>query len=134
MASVRKRSWTTPKGEPRAAWFVDFVDASGNRGRKLFRTRRAADAFRIEAENQIQSGTFRPDARRITVKQLVDLYLDHCQGRMERGERMTRHNLACYRGHLANHVLHPIHGIGAKTLALLTTRAVNDFRDRLRAS
>ncbi len=99
MAAVRKRNWTTPKGEPRTAWIVDFIDASGSRGRRLLKTKREADSFRIEVEGQVKAGTYRPDAGKVTVDSLVDLFLQHCEGRMQRGERMTRHNLACYRGH-----------------------------------
>jgi integrase len=134
MATVRKRNWATPKGDPRTAWFVDFVDASGNRGRRLFKTKRQAETFRIDVEGQVKAGTYRPDAGRVTVRDLVDLFLVHCEVRMRRGERMTRHNLACYRGHLRNHVLNPLDGIGAMTLAQVTARSILDLRDRLRSS
>jgi integrase len=134
MASIRKRAWTTSKGEKRTAWQVDFADASGNRDRRQFETRREADAFRVEVEGQIRGGTFRPEAGRITVGEVAELFLEHCQGRMQRRERMTRHNLAVYRGHLKNHVLHLERGIGALKLGQLTARGVNDFRDRLRSA
>jgi integrase len=134
MAAVRKRQWTTPKGEPRSAWIVDYVDRDGERGRKLLRTKRDADAFRVEIEGQLRAGTFRPDASKVTVADLAELFLDYCRGRMERHERMTRHNLAGYRGHLRNHVLHPDHGVATLNLARLTARSVLELRDRLRAA
>jgi integrase len=40
--------------------------------------------------------------------------------------------LVVYTGHIANHILHPEHGVGAWKLAQLTARAVGEFRDRLR--
>src|SRR4051794_27886960 len=103
MAPIRKRTWTTAGGEIRTAWAVDFIDASGRRERRQFATKREADAFRIQIEGQLQAGTFRPEAAKVTVKDVCDSYLDHCRGRMLRGERMTRHNLAVYEGHIFNY-------------------------------
>lgn len=31
MATIRKRKWTTPTGESRVGWFVDFYDAQDKR-------------------------------------------------------------------------------------------------------
>jgi integrase len=101
---------------------------------RQFETRREAEAFRIEVEGHIRGGTFRPEAGRITVAAVAELFLEHCETRMRRRERMTRHNLAVYRGHLKNHVLDVEHGVGALKLAQLTARGVNDFRDRLRSA
>src|SRR3954451_10028195 len=67
MASVRKRSWTTPKGEPRSLWIVDFIDTNGNRDLRLFKTKRDADTFRIKVEGQLTAGMFRPDAAKTSV-------------------------------------------------------------------
>lgn len=148
MASIRKRTWTTAKGEKRIAWAVDFTDANGNRERRQFATKREADAFRVEIEGQLRAGTFRPEAAKVTVKEAADLFLDHCGGRMKRRERMTRHNLAVYEGHVRNYICpdpsrhaegkRPPRmkdfdgGIGAIKLGQLTASRVTDFRDRLR--
>src|SRR5689334_13065228 len=104
MASIRKRTWATANSETRTAWAVDFTDAGGKRERHQFATKREADAFRIQIEGQLRAGTFRPDAAKVTVKDACDSYLDHCRGRMQRGERMTRHNLAVYEGHVFNYI------------------------------
>jgi integrase len=148
MASIRKRAWTTTKGEKRIAWAVDFADASGHRERRQFATRREADAFRVEIEGQLRAGTFRPEAAKVTVKEAADLFLDHCDGRMKRRERMTRHNFAVYEGHVRNYICPELRrhaeeklaarlkafdgGVGATKLAQLTASKVSDFRDRLR--
>jgi integrase len=42
--------------------------------------------------------------------------------------------LAVYRGHVANHILHPDYGIDSRKLSQLTARSVGDFRDRLRSA
>src|SRR5918993_1374768 len=132
MASIRKRHWTTSKGEARSAWVVDFVDGAGNRDRRQFDTRREADAFRVEVESQLQAGTFRPEANKVTVGQVAESFIEHCRGRMERGERMMRSSFEAFRGHVERHILHPAHGVGALKLAQLTTSRVGKFRDELR--
>ena len=150
MASIRKRTWRTAAGEAKSAWAVDLVDSTGTRQRKQFERKRDADAFRVEIEGQLRAGTFRPDAAKVTVKDVCDSYLDHCRGRMERGERVTRHNLAVYEGHVFNYLCpdpdrqkdrkpNPrmkvfTGGIGAVKLGQLTARRVNDLRDRLRTA
>lgn len=148
MASIRKRKWITAKGEARTAWRVDFVDASGNRDRRQFPSKGEADAFRVEIEGQLRSGTFRADAAKVTVKEVADLFLEHCRSRMKRRERMTRGNYQFYEGHLRNYICpdperhalrkHPpqlkqfTDGLSKIKLAQLTARGVSDFRDRLR--
>lgn len=149
MASIRKRSWTTAKGE-KTVWFVDFYDAAGKRRRKQFATKRAADAYRVEAEWQLRGGTFRADASKVTIEQLAARFLEHCEGRMARGERMTRQTLDAYRGHIRNYIapderhaerakyspnLRPFDGgVGFSKIHNLTSRGVSDFRDRLRSA
>jgi len=34
--SIRKRTWTSPKGEQKEAWVVDYVDQGGKRRLKTF--------------------------------------------------------------------------------------------------
>jgi integrase len=134
MASIRKRIWRTSKGEVRSAWVVDFVDAAGNRDRRQFDTKREADAFRVEIEGQLRAGTFRPEASKITVKEVADAFIENCRGRMERGEKMVRSSFIFFEGHVRRHVLHPVYGVGNLKLAQLTTSRVGKFRDELRAA
>jgi integrase len=152
MATVRKRKWTNDNGEVSTRWFVDFYDAQGSRDRKLFDNRREADAFRVEIEGQLRNNTFRPDAAKITVAEAADLFLAHCETRMQRSERMTRRNYQVYEGYVRNYICpdpvwhaekhaKPSHafryfdkGIGHKTLAQLTVGTVTKFRDDLRVA
>ena len=117
MASVRKRTWITPSGETKTAWVVDYTDNRGDRQRKHFPTKKAADAFRINIEGQLQSGIYRPDAGNLMLRQVCESFLAHCEGRYQRDERMTRKSLVVYRGHISRHILHPEHGIGAWKLS-----------------
>src|SRR5438477_11182774 len=80
----------------------------------------------------MQAGTYRPDADKVTVREVCESFLEHCEGRSERDERMTRKMLAVYKGHVNNHILHVDHGIGSRKLSQLTARSVGDFRGRLR--
>jgi integrase len=132
MASIRKRRWTTGKGEARSAWVVDLVDGAGNRDRRQFDTKREADAFRVEVEGQLRAGTFRPEANKVTVEQAAESFIEHCRGRMERGEKMMRSSFVSFQGHVRKHILNAEHGIGALKLAQLTTSRVGKFRDDLR--
>lgn len=148
MALVRKRNWKTPKGEARVAWVVDFSADSGNRDRKQFNTKAEADAFRIKLEGELSSGRYRADAAKVTVKEVAELFLVYCHGRMQRRERMTRRNYAVYEGHVRNYIcpdptrhadkkrrarLKPFtKGVGGKTLRKLTTGNVEDFCDELK--
>ena len=134
MATVRKRIWKTASGEAKAAWLVDYTDSRGERQRKHFLNKKAADAFRIHIEGQMQAGTYRPNADKVTVKEVCESFLEHCAGRNVRDERMTRKMLAVYKGHVNNHILHADHGLGNRKLSQLTARSVGDFRDRLRSA
>jgi integrase len=133
MASVRKRVWKTTSGEAKTAWVVDYADSRGDRQRKHFLHKKAADAFRVHIEGQMRAGTYRPDADKVTVKEVCESFLEHCEGRNERDERMTRKTLTVYKGHVNKHILHADHGLGSRKLSQLTARSVGDFRDRLRS-
>jgi integrase len=151
MALVRKRNWKTSKGEARSGFAVDWFDASGDRQRKQFETRAEANDFRVEIEGQMRSGTYRPEATKILVRELAELFLAHCRARMERRERMTRRNFQTYEGYVRNYICpdpewHAAKhakkhqsfrffgkGIGDLKLSRLTVGAVTKFRDDLRA-
>jgi integrase len=150
MATIRKRNWSSRRAG--TAFFVDYYDARGQRQRKNFSTRAEANDFRIEIEAQLRSGTYRPEATKTTVADLAEMFLDHCEGRMKRGERMTPRNFQVYRGYIRNyicpdrawHAAHHAtphhkfrvfdHGIGHYTLSRLTVGTVTKFRDDLSAA
>lgn len=150
MASIRKRQWRNSEGQISTAWSVTFVDRQGHRERKQFATKKEADAFRIEIEGQLLIGNYRGDALKTPLKKVCEEYLIYCHGRMERGERMTRHNLAVYDGHIWNYICPDpkrhtnvkrdprsvsfIDGIGDTLLGDLTTGTIIGFRDRLRGA
>lgn len=128
MASVRKRVW----GDGRSAFICSWVDANGKRHARQFARWREADRLRKEIERQLAAGTFREDADKKTIGDASLAFLQYCEGRQQRGERMTRHCLAGYRGHVLNHILNPSYGVGQTALARLTAGMVGDFGDKLR--
>jgi integrase len=132
MASVRKRTWRTATGETKTAWQVDFIDGKGDRQRRHFHQKKLADAFRTDVQAQVRGGTHRPDAERVTVRSLCQDFIEHCEGRHRRDERMSRKMLAVYRGHIDGKILSSGFGIGPVRLSKLTARAVGAFRDRMR--
>lgn len=151
MTSIRKRNWKTTKGEARKGFTVDYFDNRGERQRRQFDSRGEANDFRITIEAELRTGTYRPEAGKISVAQLAEMFLDHCKGRMERGERMTRKNYRVYEGYVRNYIAPDAEwhakkhatpganhtffekGIGHHRLADLTVGVINRFRDDLRA-
>ena len=98
----------------------------------------------------MQKGTHRPDALKMSVKELALEYLDYITGRLQRGERMTRGSHQFYVGHLNNYILATPGkvrddryaylmtqfdaGIGEIKLSQLTPNVIGAFRDRLRTA
>jgi integrase len=150
MATIRKRQWKNKDGETATRWTVDFYDLDGKRGREDFESRKEADAFRIEIEDQLRKGTYRTEAGKVTVREGAERFLGHCRERLSRGERMTRRNFAVYEGYVRNYICpdpawhaakhakarHAFRyfdkGIGSRTLAQVTVGVVTQFRDDLR--
>jgi len=150
MATVSKRSWNGPNGDRKSAWRVTWMDHAGKRHRQQFSTKAAADDLRVEVENQLRHGVFRSDARKMTVEQAADAWLDYCRGRQVRGERMTRMMLLGYEGLVENYILAgspgrrqpkanhsrtPFSdGIGQVKLMHVTPRTINALVERVRAA
>ena len=125
MATVRKRSWQS-KGETRTAWVADYFDQGGKRHLKTFATKKAADAWLVQARAEVSRGVHTPESASKTVGEAANLWL--LRGEAEGLERST---LNKYRNH-ADMRIKP--ALGAVKLARLTAPAVEEFRDNLLAS
>ncbi|HUN43672.1 MAG TPA: site-specific integrase, partial [Acetobacteraceae bacterium] len=123
MATVRKRSWTTAKGERKAAWIADYTDQAGKRHIETFATKKAADAWLVTTRHEVVRGIHTPERDSATVAEAGRLWL-------ERGERegLERSALDKYRNHLEMHITPRI---GAVKLARLTAPMGEKFRDDL---
>jgi integrase len=116
--SIRKRD---QGGQTR--WLVDYRDGAGARRFRQFVTRRAAEAFSVQARSEVTAGTHTPDSVSITVKEAADLWLARCER-----DGLEPTTTDAYRQHLDLHILPRI---GVVRLSRLTAPAVNAFRDQL---
>jgi integrase len=118
--SVRKREWTTRKGEAKEAWIVDY-SANGSRHIETFERKKDADAFHDKVRNDVREGIHTARSKSITVLEAAENWLKHVE--REGRERST---LDHYRQHVTH--LKPLHHY---KLASLTTPRLNSFRDDL---
>lgn len=122
MATVKKRSWTTARGERREAFRVSYTDREGQRRHKQFNLKRDADAYRVRVEGELARGLHTPDAASVTVGEAGDLWLAACESSCDRGTIKT------YR-EIFN--LHIRPQLGTKKLSRLTAPEIVEFRDAM---
>ena len=121
--SVRKRAWTTPKGEQKEAWVVDYVDQAGKRRFKTFAKKKAADSFAATASVEIRAGTHTADSPSIAVAEAGKLWLETSE---QAG--LGRTTVDAYRQHLRLHI-EPY--LGRMKLSQLSAPMVREFEDKL---
>lgn len=122
--SVRKREWTTPKGEAKAAWVVDYFDTTGKRRLKTFKLKKEADKFAATASVEVREGIHVADSASVTVEKAGSLWIT--SGESAGLERSTINQR---KSHLEHHIV-PL--IGQTLLSRLTVPAVRDFEDTMR--
>jgi integrase len=120
--SVRKREWTTRKGEAKEAWIVDYT-ANGSRHIETFARKKDADAREAQVAVDVSKGIHTAASKSITVAQAADDWISYIEG--EGRERTTIHR---YREIVR---LHIVPRLGNEKLAKLTTPRINVFRDEL---
>jgi integrase len=121
--SVRKRAWTTSKGEQKEAWVVDYIDQTGKRRLKTFAKKKAADNFAATANVEIRAGIHTADSASKTIAEAGKLWL-------ETGDKagLERSTLTAYRQHLKLHI-EPY--LGNVKLSQLSAPMVREFEDKL---
>lgn len=122
--SVRKREWTTSKGEAKQAWVVDYVDQHGKRRLKTFKRKKEADVFESTTHIEVREGTHVADSATVDVASAGAEWLKSCEA-----AGLERSTLDQYRQHLRLHIV-PL--IGRMLLSKLSVPAVRAFEDRLR--
>jgi hypothetical protein len=120
--SVRKREWTTRKGEAREAWIVDYI-ANGSRHIETFARKKDADAREAQVTVDVGKGIHTAASKSITVAEAADDWIGYIEG--EGREQTTIHR---YREIVR---LHIVPRLGNEKLARLTTPRINVFRDEL---
>ena len=75
MASVTKREWTSPKGEPKSAWVVRYTDRGGRQRSRQFEKKKQADTYRIKIEGDLLHGVLMPEAEVRTLKDVATEFM-----------------------------------------------------------
>lgn len=122
--SVRKREWTTAKGEKKFAWVVDYSDMAGKRRQKTFAKKKAADAFAATATVEVREGVHVADSVSATIEAAGKLWI---AGASASG--LERSTVEQYSIHLRKHII-PF--VGAVKLSSLSIARVRAFEDSLR--
>jgi hypothetical protein len=78
--SVRKRKWTTAKGELREAWIVDYVDQQGDRHIETFTRKKEADDYHKQVGHEVSQGVHTAPNKSITVAQAADDWICYIEG------------------------------------------------------
>jgi integrase len=120
--SVRKRTWTTSKGEERTAWLVDYRDAEGHRRFETFERKKDADARAAKVAVRIEEGVHVAASKSPTVKQAGEDWIKAAEKRLERATVLQ------YR-ELFN--LHIVPFLGSVKLSKLAPADIRRFKDRL---
>ena len=123
--SVRKRKWTTRRGETKEAWLVDYVDQQGDRHIHTFARKKDADDYQATVKVDVRQGTHTAPSKSVTVAEAADGWIKRTEA--EGRERTT---IRQYQQHVALHILPRI---GRLKLASLTPTRVEAFRDDLLA-
>src|SRR5262245_56627908 len=98
--SVRKRRWTTDKGEAREAWIVDYVDQAGDRHIETFERKKDADDYWATVKVDVRKGIHIVPSKSPTVAEAADRWLREVEARIL--ERSTRER---YKQHVKLHIV-----------------------------
>jgi integrase len=123
MMSVRKRTWTTRKGEKKEAWIVDYADQDGDRHIETFARKKDADDYHATVKVDVRQGVHSAPSKSVTVAEAAESWIKRVEA--DGRERTT---VRQYRQHVN---LHIAPRIGKIKLAHLTPKKVEDFRDDL---
>ncbi len=123
--SVRKREWTTRRGEKKEAWIVDYVDQDGDRHIATFGKKKDAEAHHAKVRVDVRHGFHTAPAKSETVAEAAERWLKRVKA-----EGRERGTLAMYEQHVR---LHIAPRLGRYKLAHLTSAKVESFRDDLLA-
>src|SRR6266567_2667816 len=120
--SVRKRTWTTAKGDKKEAWIVDYA-VNGKRHMRTFAKKKEADRFAANAKVEVANGVHTPDRESVTVAEAGELWI-----KTAKRNGLEQGSIAIYEQHLKHHIL-PY--LGPHRLSRLSAPLVRDFEDRL---
>jgi integrase len=123
--SVRKRTWTTRRGERKEAWIADYVDQDGDRHIETFDRKKDADAHHAAVRVDVGKGEHIAPSKSETLAEAAERWVKRVEA-----EGRERSTIRQYRQHVN---LHIVPRIGSIKLAHLTSAKVEAFRDDLLA-
>ena len=123
MPSIRKRNWTTPKGEEKTAWLVDYRDQAGARRSKQFARKKDADAWATRAAYDVSQGTHTHDRDSITVAVAAELWISAAIS-----EKLERSTIKRYQELSRVHI---VPKFGTLKLSTLTKAQIQQWRQDL---
>jgi integrase len=123
--SVRKRTWTTARGETKDAWVVNYRDKAkgGSRVQRTFHLKKEADAFVVDMKGEVRDGIHIARSKSVTVADAGKEWIKTAELNVERG------TVANYQAVLTFHI---VPYIGFVKLSDLTVPMVRAFEDKLR--
>jgi integrase len=124
--SVRKRTWTTRKGETKTAFIVDYHDQDGDRHIRTFETEGEAKDYAATVRIAVKKGMHTAPSKSITVADAAEKWVKAAEA-----HGLERSTTTQYRGHVH---LHIVPRLGKVKLASLTDDKVAAFRDDLLAN
>ena len=130
MATVRKRTWNTKKGET-TKWVADYSDQNRKRHWKQFKLKKEAEAWLAETRVEVRRGDHTPDSSSVTVAEACALWLDRCRDGTPDEDPLERSTVREYENHTKFYITNPEIGIGGTKLAQLTNPMVRQFEKRL---
>jgi integrase len=123
--SVRKRTWTTRKGEAREAWIVDYTDQRGERHIKTFDRKKEAVDYAAKTKVEVGDGVHVAASKSATIAEAATKWLDGIKPKVERATHVD------YKGHVDRFI---VPHLGQVKLSDLSRPIVRGFEDRLRES
>ncbi|TGP55763.1 site-specific integrase [Mesorhizobium sp. M2D.F.Ca.ET.225.01.1.1] len=128
--SVRKRKWTTAKGEAKTAWVVDYKDQNGVRALRTFDKQGEAKAFETTMRGEVRDKKHVVRSKSLTVAEAGDEWIKAVtQGRGDRGPAEAS-TLRQYKQHLKDYIK-PM--LGTVKLSDLAKPDITRFRTDLLA-
>ena len=122
--SVRKRTWTTRKGETKEAWIIDY-SVNGTRHIETFARKKDADAREAQITVDVGKNIHIAPSKTPTVKEAGKLWIEACEA-----AGLERSTIDGYEQHLRLHI-NP--HLGTFRLAQLSAPLIRQFEDDLRA-
>jgi integrase len=120
--SVRKRVWTTRKGETKEAWIVDY-SANGSRHIETFERKKDADAREAQVTVDVGKGIHIAPSKSPTVAQAGAKWLHD-------SDKLEASTIESYRQQLRDHIV-PF--IGDLRLGHISVPVVRNFMDKLKS-